>query len=1360
MRWERKTIIPLICLLFLATTAAGLNFVQAQVEDVLWDGEVADAASLVFDYGTAVTHDVYQGSLAFEGVPDQWHQPAISLQNLPAWRKDISSFDEIRFYAKASAPGKTINFSVYGWPHTSRIVPVNLSTAYQLIKIPLSDLKTADYNLSSIEILYFGTAAPTVGHKIYIDNVTTVKLSEPTPAPPPPPPSPLPSPPQVRIGAITSSSVEISWAPVPTATQTNIYLAPEPTANNPSVPKQLMASLGNGATSYRLANLAAGTDFFLRVEAVTPAGVVGSEAHARTPGGPRVNLDTPVRQVFGYAPNVLMLVLEDKVLLSNRGPTWQKGPWSVTRRDGRILPVMSVYRRSVPVSQPGYELGFGAPVNNNLVEVDHEIYLVLAEPIGAADVLNIAGPLNLNFILPFSDRYLATPVIQLNQVGYSPRSAKRWAYVSGWMGDGGALSLNNFPSLATVLAEPNNPNDARPDVLTNLAVTSRFASDSDAGGEVRQIDLSALPADANRRYRVRLPGVGVSWLTQVSESAVFEAFFTVARGLYHNRWGGDLASRYTAWSRPADHPLVYTGDNLDFNSFYPANTPKTGARPLAGGYHDAADFDQRPMHTLVPELLMRAYELNRQAFNDSQLNLPESGNNIPDILDEALWGIAGWEQLQESDGGVRLGVESSQHPNGYYFANQDPLSYWTYGREPNHTARVAGLFAQAARLLAPFAPGRADTLKNRAAKAWFYALANNANHANVLYASGELYRLTGQLIYKAAFERAWNAMGPYGAFSNFASNQFYLGDYSSNNRAMPDYLLGYLQSPEADANIRATTFSWLDNYARQAKENVLNSSRGHRSPRPAGTDPDWGNGVMTGKFMDTIYARLQLGGLSAAERAEYFDALSLAADYMLGGNPDGRVYFTGLGTKSVQEPLHLDSLAFIKTGQGPIPGLPVFGPVSGLPDADYYKPGAAAFYPAFFDQPLMRRYADVRPFVTTNEFSVWEAQAPAVEHLAVLLGLNLMPAPLPPPAPTVDAALPAVSLFAIQPRSGLGPVVAEFIASDSGGSFLDRVELNRASFDPLNCNDIVKIGCVWDSYGVKSAPANANLFTGTLTDRPPSGTYFYGLHAIDKAGNRGIEPAVIKVIVGASTPIPSPTPGEIPPEEPPTAPSADTARPTLSTTPPGGGGGGGTPFRPPATPENIKPEAETISHGSREAVAVQVGQNRSEAREAEVNRSVVSRILTKAKEVAPDSRVRVLNFVSYGTPLTEKLGVGERAGVVNSFQESFGRLPESEGDWAHVIKIAAGRWPDLTNKARESAVEPSFRSVYLRSPNRANPHDDAAMVIMAYGVRPKPRNLDNEKTAIKIFNAIFRRLPATATAWDIVRAIAYSGATR
>ena len=113
-----------------------------------------------------------------------------------------------------------------------------------------------------------------------------------------------------------------------------------------------------------------------------------------------------------------------------------------------------------------------------------------------------------------------------------------------------------------------------------------------------------------------------------------------------------------------------------------------------------------------------------------------------------------------------------------------------------------------------------------------------------------------------------------------------------------------------------------------------------------------------------------------------------------------------------------------------------------------------------------------------------------------------------------------------------------------------------------------------------------------------------------------------------------------------------------------------------------------------------------------------------------------------------------------SYQSAFGSLPKTENAWADVLKIANGRWPGATSKTAEDRAKKAFVAIYKREPEK-NPNDNAAVTIMAYGLRGK-RNLASEKAAIKTLESIKGRKSSTFTSaeWDEMRAIAYSGATR
>jgi hypothetical protein len=135
-------------------------------------------------------------------------------------------------------------------------------------------------------------------------------------------------------------------------------------------------------------------------------------------------------------------------------------------------------------------------------------------------------------------------------------------------------------------------------------------------------------------------------------------------------------------------------------------------------------------------------------------------------------------------------------------------------------------------------------------------------------------------------------------------------------------------------------------------------------------------------------------------------------------------------------------------------------------------------------------------------------------------------------------------------------------------------------------------------------------------------------------------------------------------------------------------------------------------------------------------------------------------FISPGTASTKPLGGGERGGVVNSFKSAFGRWPSSLEDWRDVIKIGNGRWPSQKSPTAEAEAKKMFKKVWLREPNMNQPNDNAAVTVITYGLRMATRRPDSEKVAILSFKKIFGYAPTSARDWDVVRAIAYSGATR
>jgi endoglucanase len=377
--------------------------------------------------------------------------------------------------------------------------------------------------------------------------------------------------------------------------------------------------------------------------------------------------------------------------------------------------------------------------------------------------------------------------------------------------------------------------------------------------------------------------------------------YTVVRGLYHQRCGIALLPNLTNHPREECHKTVQVTDAEPpgFISLS-LNGPKQN---ISGGYHDAGDYDRRQSHTLIPMGLLALYNAYPGGFTDSQFNLPESGNGIPDLLDEAMWGVRLYEQLQEDDGGVRAGTETHRHPDhATTNAALDTLVYKTYRRDFHNTAVSAGLFAMASRLLEPFDAARAATLLARAELAWKWVGAYQGadiKPAQLMYASMELYETTGRDEFHAAFKTHAAAV---------LSRPGWPQEYRPWHMNIPNlvggmfntpYFFTYLMSKRAtDVQTAAGLRSVLD----AASAAVLNSVESTAYPHGPAPNVAWGSLTSQGKYAEPL---IFLNRLVPSDR--HNDAIHQLADYTMGMNPLGRSFITGMGARPPTNPLIADA---------------------------------------------------------------------------------------------------------------------------------------------------------------------------------------------------------------------------------------------------------------------------------------------------------------------------------------------------------------------------------------------------------------------------------------------------------------------
>ena len=167
-----------------------------------------------------------------------------------------------------------------------------------------------------------------------------------------------------------------------------------------------------------------------------------------------------------------------------------------------------------------------------------------------------------------------------------------------------------------------------------------------------------------------------------------------------------------------------------------------GTRDLRGGWHDAGDYNKyvwAAASTAVMTLL-RAYEDNPAVLRDDDTGIPESGNGIPDLLDEVKVELDWFLSMQLPSGAVL----SQMHVDGYG-ADSPPSADANvrYYRNPNleSGAVAAGTFALASRIYG--AEGQAvyaDTLKSAALAAWSWVQAQG-NSEYKAWAAAEVFRM-------------------------------------------------------------------------------------------------------------------------------------------------------------------------------------------------------------------------------------------------------------------------------------------------------------------------------------------------------------------------------------------------------------------------------------------------------------------------------------------------------------------------------------------------------------------------------------------------------------------------------------------
>ncbi len=302
---------------------------------------------------------------------------------------------------------------------------------------------------------------------------------------------------------------------------------------------------------------------------------------------------------------------------------------------------------------------------------EHYIYLFMEKDLkaGKSYTLNTStlAENGSQWAITFDVRQSRSEAVHVNTIGYETQAPK-FGYVYQWMGDRGGLDLSDYAGNSFHLYKAGEE-DA---VFSGTIVKRKSATNAETdkpndtpnknflGAEVYECDFSEVKADGD--YTLAVEGIGCSYPFKIGKDALWEAYYTCARALYYQRSGIRLAPPFSeeGYIRPVNqNPVATSDDGTSFKgmllySNYPYmdwDDDNSGGdsqavirdsaigKPLdvAGWYHDAGDWDSYYTHHRIPILLMTTFEFAPGRFADNDLNIPESGNGIPDIVDEASW---------------------------------------------------------------------------------------------------------------------------------------------------------------------------------------------------------------------------------------------------------------------------------------------------------------------------------------------------------------------------------------------------------------------------------------------------------------------------------------------------------------------------------------------------------------------------------------------------------------------------------------------------------------------------------------------------------------------------------------------------
>ncbi|WP_233078889.1 glycoside hydrolase family 9 protein [Rheinheimera soli] len=454
-----------------------------------------------------------------------------------------------------------------------------------------------------------------------------------------------------------------------------------------------------------------------------------------------------------------------------------------------------------------------------------------------------------------------------------------------------------------------------------------------AGESVSIADFTKV--QTHGRYRLEVVGYAPVEL-QIAAQPYAQLHDAAMKAYYFNRASQQLDKAYAGvWARPAGHP----DDKVKIHaSAASASRPAGTVVQSPKGWYDAGDYNKYIVNSGISTFtLLDAWTDFTDFYRQRQWTIPESGNSMPDLLDEVLWNLDWMSSMQDpADGGVYHKLTTLNF-EGAVMPHQAVAQRYLVQKTTAATLNFAAVMAKASRVLSEFdkeQPGKAVLFRQQAIQAWQWASKNpdipyqqpadvstgaygDKNLADEFaWAAAELYLLTGEEPYLHQFFQLAQPVQTASWASVAALGYFSLAKEANNLK------------PEQRQLVFSAITAVADQFAAQHQASAYKVAM-------VPEDFVWGSNAVAMNKAILLYKANQI-----TAKASYVEAMQGLLDYVLGRNPLDLSYVTGFGVKSPQHIHHRPSEA--DGIKAPVPGWLAGGAQPGQQDKCQYSSTLAA----------------------------------------------------------------------------------------------------------------------------------------------------------------------------------------------------------------------------------------------------------------------------------------------------------------------------------------------------------------------------------------------------------------------------------